>query len=155
MEGYDKTIVLEGKENVVYDYKVTVFFICPDTGKQREMVHGGFKKDRNSIKKLCPAKQMDIEFKVQAQCAVAQGIWISLAEDRRIFTLIVRTSCKWEKEYAKRTAVEHVNGWLGVFWIRAFASKHGQNEDANRACAMRDAGDGPGKNQGERSPEHA
>ncbi|PTQ57769.1 MAG: Mobile element protein [Candidatus Carbobacillus altaicus] len=29
----DKTRLLEGKENVVYDYKGTVYCICPETGK--------------------------------------------------------------------------------------------------------------------------
>lgn len=110
----DKTRVLEGKENVVYDYKGTVSCVCPETGKQREMCNGGFEKDRNTLKKLCPAKQMGIVCEGQAQCPVAQGIRIPLSEDRRIFTPIDRASYKWEKEYGKRTAVERVNSRLDV-----------------------------------------
>lgn len=110
----DKTRVLEGKENVVYDYKGTVFCVCPETGKQRQMYNGGFEKDRNTLKKLCPAKQMGIECKGAAQCPVAQGLRIPLSEDRRIFTPIDRASYKWEKAYAKRTAVERVNSRLDV-----------------------------------------
>jgi len=53
----DKTRVLEGKANVVYDYKGTVCCVCPETGIQRRMAVGGFEKDRNTLKKLCPAKQ--------------------------------------------------------------------------------------------------
>lgn len=110
----DKTRLLEGKENVVYDYKGTVYCICPETGKQREMVHGGFEKDRNTLKKLCPARQYGIECKGQARCPVAQGIRIPLSEDRRIFTPIDRASYKWKKVYDQRTAVERVNSRLDV-----------------------------------------
>jgi hypothetical protein len=110
----DKTRLLTGKENVVYNYKGNVYCFCPETGTQRQMCNGGFEKDRNTLKKLCPAKQMGIECKGTAQCPVAQGIRIPLAEDRRIFTPIDRASYKWEKEYDKRTAVERVNSRLDV-----------------------------------------
>lgn len=110
----EQTRLLNGKDNVVYNYKGNVYCVCPETGKQREMCNGGFEKDRNTLKKLCPAKQYGIECKGQAQCAVAQGLRIPLSEDRRIFTPMDRTSYKWEKEYDKRTAVERVNSRLDV-----------------------------------------
>jgi len=110
----EKTKVLEGRENVVYDYKGTVSCVCPQTGKQREMANGGFEKSRNTLKKLCPAKQMDLECAGQAQCQVRQGLRIPLTFDRRIFTPIDRASYKWAKEYNKRTAVERVNSRLDV-----------------------------------------
>jgi hypothetical protein len=110
----DKTRLLSGKENVAYNYKGNVYCFCPETGTQREMCNGGFEKDRSTLKKVCPAKQMGIECKGQAQCPVAQGIRIPLSEDRRIFTPIDRASYKWEKEYNKRTSVERVNSRLDV-----------------------------------------
>lgn len=110
----DKTRLLEGRENVVYDYKGTVSCVCPETGKQREMCNGGFEKDRQTLKKLCPAKQMGVTCEGQAQCPIAQGIRIPMSEDRRIFTPIDRSSYKWEKEYDKRTSVERVNSRLDV-----------------------------------------
>lgn len=110
----EKTRLLSGRENVVYDYKGTVSCVCPETGKQREMCNGGFEKERNTLKKLCPAKQMGITCAGAAKCPVAQGIRIPLSEDRRIFTPIDRASYKWEKEYDKRTAVERVNSRLDV-----------------------------------------
>jgi hypothetical protein len=110
----DKTRLLEGRENVVHDYKGTVSCVCPETGKQREMCNGGFEKDRNTLKKLCPAKQMGIQCKGVAQCPVVQGIRIALSVDRRVFTPIDRASYKWEKEYNKRTSVERVNSRLDV-----------------------------------------
>ncbi|KFD40737.1 hypothetical protein DK28_0201140 [Peptococcaceae bacterium SCADC1_2_3] len=78
------------------------------------MGHGGFEKDRNTLKKLCPAKQYTITCQGQEACPVAQGLRIPLAEDRRIFTPIDRASYKWEKEYNKRTSVERVNSRLDV-----------------------------------------
>lgn len=110
----DKTRLLTGRENVAYNYKGNVYCYCPETGAQREMAVGGFEKDRDTLKKLCPAKQFGIECKGAAQCPVAQGIRIPLSEDRRIFTPIDRASYKWEKEYDKRTAVERVNSRLDV-----------------------------------------
>ncbi|WP_245001190.1 hypothetical protein [Caldalkalibacillus thermarum] len=40
------------------------------------------------------------------------GIRIPLAEDRRIFTPIDRSSYAWEKAYRRRTAAERVNSRL-------------------------------------------
>jgi len=37
-----------------------------------------------------------------------------MAEDRRIFTPLARSSYKWEREYDRRTAVERVNSRIDV-----------------------------------------
>jgi hypothetical protein len=110
----DKTRLLEGQGNVVYNYKGNIYCCCPESGTQREMSNGGFEKDRNTLKKLCPAKQYGIECEGMIKCKVKQGIRISLAKDRRVFTPIDRASYKWEKEYDHRTAVERVNSRLDV-----------------------------------------
>ncbi|MDY0405161.1 transposase [Virgibacillus sp. 179-BFC.A HS] len=78
------------------------------------MANGGFEKDRDTLKKLCPAKQYGVSCEGMTDCPVAQGIRIKLEEDRRIFTPIDRASYKWETEYNKRTAVERVNSRLDV-----------------------------------------
>jgi len=75
-------------EIVVYDYKGTVSCFCPETGKQREMCNGGFEKDRNTLKKLFPAVQMEIQCEGKETCPVVQGLRIPLTEHRRIFTPI-------------------------------------------------------------------
>lgn len=49
----DETRLLRGKTNVAYNYNC----YCPKTNTRREMVNGGFEEDRNTLKKLCPAKQ--------------------------------------------------------------------------------------------------
>lgn len=78
------------------------------------MANGGFKKDKNTLNKLCSAKQYGIDCEGAVECPVAQGIWIPLEEDLRIFTPIDRASYKWEKGYNKRTAVERVSSRLDV-----------------------------------------
>lgn len=37
-----------------------------------------------------------------------------MEEDRRIFTSLARSSYKWEREYARRSAVERVNSRIDV-----------------------------------------
>jgi len=108
----EETRQLEGKENVVYNYKGEVYCYCLKTGKKRQMPSGGFERDRDTIRKLCPAKQYGIECKCMDKCKAKNGIRIPIKIDRRIFTPIDRSSYKWEKYYKKRTAVERVNSRL-------------------------------------------
>lgn len=110
----EETHLLSGKTNVTYNYKGNVYCYCLKTNTRREMANGGFEKDRNTLKKLCPARQYEIICQGQAVCPVAQGLRIPLSEDRRIFTPIDRASYKWEKKYNKRTSVERVNSRLDV-----------------------------------------
>lgn len=108
----DGTRELEGYENAVYNYKGNVYCYCLETGEKREMAVGGFEEDRETLKKLCPAKQYGIECKCMGKCPIKQGIRIKLEENRRIFTPIDRASYKWERYYDKRTSVERVNSRL-------------------------------------------
>lgn len=108
----DGTRQLEGYENAVYNYKGNVYCYCLETGEKREMAVGGFEEDRETLKKLCPAKQYGIECKCMCTCPIKQGIRIKLEENRRIFTPIDRASYKWERYYNKRTSVERVNSRL-------------------------------------------
>ncbi len=101
-------------KNVVHNFKGNVYCHCTVSNKQREMANGRFEKDRGTLKKLCPAKQYGLTCEGAAECPVAQGIRISLEEDRRIFTPIDRSSYKWKRAYNKRTAVERVNSRLDV-----------------------------------------
>jgi len=110
----DETRLFEQYSNVTHDYKGTVYCHCPLTGIERQMLNGGFEKDRNTLKKLCPAKQYGITCNGVTECQVKQGIRIPLDENRRLFTPIDRASYKWEREYNKRTAVERVNSRLDV-----------------------------------------
>jgi len=108
------TRLLEDYTNVVYNYKGNVYCYCLETNEKREMTVGGFEEDRETLKKLCPAKQYGLEYGLECKCMdtcpVKQGIRIKLDVDRRIFTPIDRASYKWERNYDKRTSVERVNG---------------------------------------------
>lgn len=113
-ETVQETRLLSGRTDVTYNYKGNVYCYCPKTNTKREMANGGFEKDRNTLKKLCPARQYGIICQGQVVCPVAQGLRIPLSEDRRIFTPIDRASYKWGKKYNKRTSVERVNSRLDV-----------------------------------------
>ncbi len=108
----EKTKLLEGKDNIAYDYKGTVYCYCPETSKPLEMAYGGFERDRETLKYRCPAKHYGVKCKGMAQCCAASGIRIPLVENPRIFTPIARSSYKWKSTYKKRTSVERVNSRL-------------------------------------------
>ncbi len=110
----EKTRLLKGHENVVHDYQGNIFCHCPETGKKRSMAYGGFEKDRETLKYRCPAKHYGITCKGKNQCPVTGSIRIPLAENRRIFTPLARSSYSWKTHYKKRTAVERVNSRLDV-----------------------------------------
>lgn len=108
----EATRILEGYNNIVYDYKGSVYCYDPETNTRREMSCGGFEKDRETLKKLCPAEHYGFECKGCSKCPVNHSIRIKLETDRRIFTPIDRASYKWKKQYNNRTSVERVNGRL-------------------------------------------
>ncbi len=105
----EETKLVEGMENVVYDYEGTVYCYSPEDYRRREMVPGGFEKDREALKYLCPAKYYGVECQGRDACPIKSGVRIPLSEDRRVFTPVARSSAKWKKLYNKRTSVERVN----------------------------------------------
>jgi len=110
----EETKVVSGRRNVVYDYKGTVYCHCPMTGDRREMAYGGFESNRATLKYRCPAKQYGLECKGSGRCPVRGSVRIKLAEDRRVFTPLARSSYRWKTLYKKRTSVERVNSRLDV-----------------------------------------
>jgi len=108
----EETRVISGKDNIVYNYCGTVYCYCPCTNKRREMAFGGFEKDRDTLKYRCPARHYGCQCQGMDQCSAAGGVRIPLAEDRRVFTPLARSSYKWKTVYKKRTAVERVNARL-------------------------------------------
>ncbi len=108
----EETRLVTGKENIVYDYRGTVYCYCPQTNKRRAMAFGGFEQDRETLKYRCPARHYGVACRGMEQCSATGGVRIPLAEDRRIFTPLARSSYKWETTYNKRTAVERVNARL-------------------------------------------
>jgi hypothetical protein len=128
----EETRLLEGVryENITHDYKGTIFCHCPKTGEVKKMAYGGFEKDRNTHKYLCPAMHYGCECKGFAQCPLKKGVRIPLDENRRIFTPVARSSYKWKKVYNKRSSVERINSRIHTsygfekHYIRGYAKMH-------------------------------
>lgn len=110
----DATRLLNGQDNIVYDYQGRVYCYCPDSGQSRQMLNGGFEVDRGSLKKRCPAEHFNIVCEGKEKCSVNKAIRIPIKEERRVFTPLPRDSYKWGDIYKKRTSVERVNGRLDV-----------------------------------------
>jgi hypothetical protein len=110
-----RTLRAKRVQNVTYDYKGTVFCHCFETGEIRRMAYGGFEKERQSLKYLCPALHYGLVCKGASKCPLyMKSIRIPLKEDRRIFTPVPRSSYKWKGLYNKRTSVERVNSRIDV-----------------------------------------
>lgn len=102
-------------ENVTYDYIGTVFCHCPSTGDVKKMAYGGFEREREAHKYICPALAYGITCAGASQCPLHQkSLRVSLEEDRRIFTPVARSTSKWKVLYNKRTSVERVNSRIDV-----------------------------------------
>ena len=110
----EKSKLVEGTENVVYDYRGTVSCVCPRTGTERRMAYGGFEKDRGTLKYRCPAEHYGYKCEGQDRCSVGKALRIGCEQERRVFTPLPRHSLKWERLYDMRTAVERVNSRLDV-----------------------------------------
>lgn len=109
-------------------YQGTAYCHCPQTNKRREMAFGGFEKDREALKyrsacalhaDRCPARHYGVKCQGVELCLATGGVHIPLADDRRIFTPLARSSYKWKTTYKKRTphsgsecGVERVNARL-------------------------------------------
>lgn len=112
----EKTKMVKGSTNVVYDHRGTVSCLCPKTLTPHEMCYGGYERDRESLKYLCPAMAKGLTCAGQAECATGRQIRIPLSEDRRVFTPVARSSHTWSRLYDMRTAVERVNSRIdGAF----------------------------------------
>jgi len=110
-----KQLNAEKIKNVSYDYKGTVFCHCPKTGEIRQLGYGGFEKNRETHKYLCPALAYGIDCQGAKWCSAhKKALRISLNENPRIFTPVARSSYKWQDLYDKRTSVERVNSRIDM-----------------------------------------
>lgn len=108
----EETHLVGGWENVVHDYQGRVYCHCPQTGLRRELAYGGFEERRQTLKYRCPALHYGLECRGRDRCRVKSGIRIALKENSRVFTPVARSSYRWRRLYAQRTAVERVNSRL-------------------------------------------
>jgi len=110
----ETTRLLDGHDNVVYDYKGNVYCCCPKELKLHQMAYAGFEQKRGTLKYRCPDMHCGIKCKGKQSCPIKNSIRVPLVVDRRIFTPLARSSYRWENLYKKRTAVERVNSRLDV-----------------------------------------
>jgi len=110
----EKTHRVKGTDNVVYDYKGTVYCYDMRLGARKQMAYAGFESERNTLKYRCPARHYGCRCSWKSQCPLKGAVRIKLDEDRRVFTPLARSSYKWKDLYRKRTAVERVNSRLDV-----------------------------------------
>jgi|LSQX01.2.fsa_nt_gb hypothetical protein len=110
----EETRLLEGHENIIYDYRGTIYCCCPQELKLRKMAYAGLEKKRGSLKYRCPARHYGIKCKGKESCPIKSSIRVYMSEDSRLFTSLPRSSYRWEKLYNKRTAVERVNSRLDI-----------------------------------------
>ena len=103
---------VSGQENVIYTHDGQVSCMCPRTGELHRMAYGGFEQDRETLKYRCPARYSGITCKGMDRCPVSDAVRIPLAEDRRVFTPVARSSYRWQDFYNQRGAVERVNSRL-------------------------------------------
>lgn len=104
-------------ENIVYDYRGTVYCHCPQSNERYEMAFCGFEKDRMTLKYKCPTAAYGIECKGFTECSQGtkgKSVRIPLDTDRRIFVPIARSSYKWQRIYNGRTSVERVNSRIDL-----------------------------------------
>ena len=124
------TKLVSGLDNVIYTFDGQVSCVCPQTGNEHRMAYGGFERDRETLKYRCPARYSGITCEGMDQCPVSDSVRIPLAEDRRVFTPVARSSYRWQDYYDERGAVERVNSRLaGGFGferpgIRGLAKMH-------------------------------
>ena len=106
------TKLVSGQENVIYTNDGKVSCMCPRTGELHSMAYGGFEQDRETRGYRCPARYRGITCKGMDRCPVSDAVRIPLAEDRRVFTPVARSSYRWQDFYNQRGAVERVNSRL-------------------------------------------
>ena len=118
-------------DTIMYDYRGNVYCYCTVTHEHQLMAFKGYEKKRRTLKYLCPAKAYDMTCHCQSDCPhFMKSIRIPIGRDRRLFTPIARSSYKWNRLYASRTAVERVNSRVDVSYgferhfIRGLSKMH-------------------------------
>ena len=110
----EETRLFEGRTNLVYDYRGTVYCCCPQELKLKEMAYAGLEKQRGTLKYRCPARHYGIKCQGESDCPLKKSTRIRMDENRRYFLPLPRSSFRFKDYYKKRIAVERVNSRLDV-----------------------------------------
>lgn len=109
-------------DNIVADERGTVFCVAydsesPEKLRTTPMSFCGFEPKRRTLKYRCPAAVYGYHCPERETCSPSsygRVVQVPLEEDRRRFVPVPRASCKWERLFKQRTAIERVNSRLGV-----------------------------------------
>ena len=113
----------ERVDNIVYDERGGVYCVATsrDDARQCEMkpmAFDGFEANRGTLKYRCPVAVYGLQCAQRCQCGgvsqYGRVVRVPLKTDHRIFVPVPRDSNKWDRLYAKRSAVERVNSRLDV-----------------------------------------
>ncbi|NSW92970.1 MAG: hypothetical protein HPY74_20405 [Firmicutes bacterium] len=136
--------MFEGRHNIIgYDNYGTIYCYDPVMGERHLMGYGGFEKDREVLKYICPCKSIGISCKGCDKCPYYnRSVRIKLEEDRRRFTPLARSSYAWKREYKSRTATERVNSRIdNVYGFeKHFIRGLKEDEIKMQPCTIGDAG---------------
>jgi len=97
-----------------YDEQGNVYCYSPEMGDRHRMIPIGYDSERDAQRFRCPVSHYGATCREAETCKLAKTVRVKLETDRRIFTQIGRTTYKWDRLYAGRTAVERVNSRLDV-----------------------------------------
>lgn len=97
-----------------YDEKGNVYCYSQNTGSRHRMIPCGYDRERSAQRFKCPHAHYGASCRESETCTLCKIIRVPLATNPRIFTEVGRTTYKWKRLYAGRTAVERVNSRLDV-----------------------------------------
>jgi hypothetical protein len=110
----DKEKELPGQKNAYYDEHGEVYCYSKEHGERRRMIPGGYDKDRDALRRVCPVKAHGAECREKDGCPYRKNIRVPLSTDPRIFTQVDRAGYAWKRLYRMRTSVERVNSRIDV-----------------------------------------
>jgi hypothetical protein len=105
---------LPGREGMYYDEHGEVYCYSKQHGERHRMIPNGYDKERDAVRRKCPAKAFGAECKEKDTCPYCKDIRIPLSTDSRIFTQVDRVGYKWKRLYNMRSSVERVNSRIDV-----------------------------------------
>jgi transposase len=97
-----------------YDEQGDVYCYSQEMGYRHRMIPIGYDGERDAQRFKCPACHYGATCPESTTCTLPKTIRVPLETNPRIFTEVGRTTYKWERLYAGRTAVERVNSRLDV-----------------------------------------
>jgi hypothetical protein len=125
-----------------YDENGEVYCYSAGLCERHRMIPIGYDSERDAQRFRCPVAHYGASCGESCACTLPKTIRVPLGTDRRVFTRVGRTTCKWGRLYAGRTAVERVNSRLDVsfgFETRRVRGKKKMELMASLAFAVMDA----------------